>query len=696
MAGPFYPDSNASPGDSLAQPGAVQPGDPGFSAGYQISISSLVRGSFIASTTSASITVKQNILTNTASGTVKGIYTDSIPTTTVSKFVWTNTVAASTSIAAKFLATSLVTTYVTAHRGAYTGNMTAAVFPAAPVAYTGAVPAHSSVVLETLQLMPSLYNLDPEPVTALTVGIATTTPPVTANSQLMQHLTPLQAPAVTKLENVTASLTTGTYQVGYTFWSPNGETIMSPVATIALDVAQRQAIQVGAIGIPGGATEIRYYVKTPSAQLFQMAASSTTGLPVTISQPGETISVRIDGTLLQVTASRGEVPPFNCDLRDFTLGTLAYQLQASGYLAKATTGWENFAATILLDEYYGPDPSVQVQGFTSLLWRIIRPIALCFDLWGDDLDLSMQQLDVRFASGRWLDWWGILYGVPRATEETDAAYRKRITWEVMAPRCNNTALEIIIKDALGYDATVSDNHGYAQTWYTNKNATGTPIRNPATGYPTGYTVTDTQGAFVPGLSAWDATSTYNNSTFTWTTNDNSVLTWGETKPAGTLVDPDSAAVTWPGNPGQFHVAIRQVVEDGQLGIDDLTTLINRYKAAAFKFTLSVVTYYTETFGTATEMSDKVTEECDGTMNIGAGSFFVTGTMASLTFAWPPQVAYEASIYEEWSSDGGQTWRPWGTDAVLARTDDPQGNIPLGLGGTDMVQPAAPPGYVLTG
>lgn len=696
MAGPFYPDSNASPGDSLAQPGAVQPGDPGFSAGYQVGVSSLVRGSFITTTAVSTYAAKETITNATVAGLVKGIYTDSVPVSAVTKQVFTNTVSVSTAVGGLFFASTLVTTVVTAHRGPITATMTAAVFPAAPELYTGNVPTHSSVVLETLQLMPSLYNLDPEPVPVLTVGIATTTPPATATSAAMQHLAPTYAPVVTKLESVTANLTTGTYQIAYTYWSAQGETVLSPIATVALDVAKTQAIQVGALPLPNGATEIHYYLKTPSATVFQLVTSSTTGLATTISQAGETVSVRVDGTLLQVTATGGEVPVFSCDLRDFTLTTLAYQLQKSGFLASPTNGWGDIAATILLDNFYGPDPQVSLLGFTSVLWRIIRPIALCFDLWGDDLDLSVQQLDVRFASGRWLDWWGILYGVPRVNNETDNAYRKRITWEVMAPRCNNTALEIILKEALGYDATVSDSGGFAITWYSNRNAAGTPLRDPATGYPTGITVSDPQGAFVTGLSAWDATSTYNSSTFTWTVADVGPLLWGESKPSGTLIDPATAPVSWPGHPGQFHIAITQVVEDGQLGVNEITDLINRYKAAAFKFTLSVISHYTELFDAANVMSASVQENLEDSNATGAGTFLVTGTMGSLTMQWPFQPVYEAILFEEWSFDAGATWQPWGTDAVISSNPDPQGNLPLGLAATDQDQPAAPPGYILTG
>jgi hypothetical protein len=514
----------------------------------------------------------------------------------------------------------------------------------------------------------------------------------------MTHINPIQAPIAAKLENVTANLTTGVYQVAYTYWSTVGETALSPTTSLALDVAKKQAIQVSSPPLPGNATEVRYYVKTPSATVFQLVASSADNLPLTISQAGETVSVRVDGTLLQITATGAEVPVFSCDLRDFTIRSLVFQIQKSGYLASAASGWEDFAATVLLDNFYGPDPQVQALGFTSVLWRIIRPIALCFDLWGDDLDLATQQLDVRLASGRWLDWWGILYGVPRTASETDDAYRLRITWEVMAPRCNNTAMEIILKEALGYDSVISDSRGMAQTWYTNLNDIGTPLRNPATGYydNTLGLVTHGPGVFIPGLSAWDAGVSYNATTFTWSGSDLTTLTWGQVKPAGVLVDEETPAVTWPGRPGHFDVLIRQVVENGQLGVAEIVGLLNRYKAAGFTFTLSVINHYNESYNTASVLVEKRKELWNLVREQPAGLYFVTGTMASLTTSWPPQAAFEGSIREEWSDDSGQTWRLWGTDAVIARKPDPAGLLPLGLAATDNVILAAPAGIVLTG
>lgn len=228
---------------------------------------------------------------------------------------------------------------------------------------------------------------------------------------------------------------------------------------------------------------------------------------LTISPTVGTFDVRVAGSLLEISPSDTNTYPFACDLRDFTLNELTTTLKKSGFNATVPEEWNQMAATILIDDFQGGKTSVTLSAFTSTLWRIIRPLALCFDMWSDDLDMSLTQMDIRTASGRWLDWWGNLYGVARLNFETDAHYRKRIVWEVMAPRANNVALEAILKEVLGYDARVTDGLNAFYTWY----------------------------------DTWSGT--YNSTTWSWTTDNPEVLTWGLTRngvPAGFVADPSTA------------------------------------------------------------------------------------------------------------------------------------------------------------
>ncbi len=530
-------------------------------------------------------------------------------------------------------------------------------------------------------------------------------------------------------------------------------------------------------------------------------------------------TVRVEGTLLEVVDLDGSVPPFVCDLRDFTIGTLAARLQQAGFLVNVPGAWSALAATVLIDAFYPAAPSHTLRGYTSVLWRVVRPLALCFDMWGDDLAEATRQMDVRHAAGRWLDWWGVLYGVPRATGELDAGYRRRIVWEVMAPRANNVAMEVILKEALGVDATITDVSTVARTWYAttadalyaaSSNGAQTdlalapylggaqipPILNtagiadpatpvaatavtpapvsalPAGVYRVGYTLTNGAGETLlsplatvilaagqavrvpaitlPGgatgvkyylvspVQTWDTLTgaSYNATTYTWATTDANVLTWGLTNPTGIarpsvvwmsippLVAPATFAQTYPGAAGWFAVDIRQVIEEGQLGDVTVRGLIERYKAAGFRFTLSIRTAYTEMYDGGTLIDERYAEEMGEAGSAFAGRFYVTATRSSLTGVAPefapspdrallvplrlggqiillPQPAgartpwpiWEESIYEEISEDDGLTWRPGGVATILAANPDTTGVVARRLGGRTHPQRLAPPGVI---
>lgn len=331
-----------------------------------------------------------------------------------------------------------------------------------------------------------------------------------------------------------------------------------------------------------------------------------------------TCSVRIDGALFEVLPQGSGMRPFSCDLRDFTLDGLAARLQRAGYAATAAERWRDLAATTLVPAFSPVASQHGLASYTSALWRILRPLTLLLDLWGDDLQAGLAQMDVRYAEGRWLDWWGVLYGVQRAVGEGDDRYRRRIVWEVIAPRCNNVAMEHILKEALGYDARVTDGAGPATTWYA------------------GWV-----GVYDPAIQHWQ-------------TDDPTVLGWGARVVGSRLVPPEEFARTWPGQPGTFKVAVAQVVEDDALGVAELTALIERYKAAGFTFTLSIATHYAETYATGA-IEGGVVGEWSWIGEQFVGRFAATGSLGSPTGGWPLPPAIEARCDDEWSSDGGATW-----------------------------------------
>jgi hypothetical protein len=689
--------------------GSMPLGDPGYTGALNAApTSALVRGTFTKTAPSSTFTVKVAVRQAATTVLVRGTRKASVTASTVVKNVWTNSIPTQAVLRAYLNVNAPVSSYVLAKRGPLTIKSTVAIFPDKPIPYPGKLPRHSSVLPDSIGLLPVLYDTSPDSAEAIAVSVSTNFPPNTATSVAMSLINPTIAPILGAINLSASDLGNGNYQVAYTYYSDSGETALSPIANINLDQIQNEGIQVSGLSFPSGAQQIRYYLLTPQSSLFTLVATSTDNGPILINKAGQTVTVRIEGTLLEVVANDGEIPVFSCDLRDFTLGTLAHQILLAGYLASVTSGWEDLAATVLIDQFAGPSPSIGVEGYTSTLWRVIRPLALCFDQWEDDLDEAVRQLDVRYASGRWLDWWGILYGVPRSLYETDDRYRRRITYEVMAPRANNIAMEIILKEALGYESKISDNSGSATTWYTNRNPVGSPVRDVATGLATGAFSTDPQGAFVPGLVAWDNTATYNTATYTWAAGDPQTLTWGLINPTSAtrpqtmwmntppLVDEANPPATWPGHPGRFHVKVNQVVENNQAGVQDILGLINRYKAAGFLFTLSVITHYSELYDTIKLVGELSFENWQESLATAAGVYFTTMTGASLTMQWPPPPAREATCFEEWSYNGGRTFIPFGTTAVLSRIPDPRRTIPRGLGGRDQIVLLAAPGIIPLG
>lgn len=499
---------------------------------------------------------------------------------------------------------------------------------------------------------------------------------------------------------------------------------------------------------------------------------------LTVSAPLGTVDVRVDGRLLEVQPSSATLLPFSCDLRDFTLGSLATRLQSAGFYASVPDTWESMAATILIDGFYPRAGAVTLEGFTSTLWRIIRPMALCFDLWADDLDKAIEQMDIRTADGQWLDWWGILYGVERKRYETDSAYRRRIVWETMAPRTNNVALEFLLKEALGYDSSVTDGAESFETWYedwsgtynattwtwttTDPNNILWGVSQPG-GYPAGFVLdpvsapsvavngagtfatetyyfkyawtnaagetkasqhtafattsgdavrvtipalpTNATGAKIYAASSTQAFKLMGSTSGTTFDIDDPPTGGGNDADANTnttatgvavYTEPDYLTRLWPGSPGQFIVTIRQVVENDVLGVQAITELINRYKAAGFLFTLSLVTFYEEVFDMSVETSETYHEDVSERGEDSVGAWFIGGTMNSLLGDFPLPLVWESWCYEEWSSDGGATFTPGGDSRLSFFSFDANGDYLLGFAVPDEIVRVAPPGIILVG
>ncbi len=158
------------------------------------------------------------------------------------------------------------------------------------------------------------------------------------------------------------------------------------------------------------------------------------------------------------TATAGDLEVTH-DLRLFTVDTLITQLIADGFtIVSPSSRFTGVSARVLVDG--SGDQLVSngdhVTGFTSLLWVLLNGYA------GEVLDAEYQviqallQMVITTASGQWLDLWGTLYGVPRLAGESDLHLAQRIPKEAFRLRNNAHAIELAIRDALGYDVRIEE------------------------------------------------------------------------------------------------------------------------------------------------------------------------------------------------------------------------------------------------
>ena len=72
-------------------------------------------------------------------------------------------------------------------------------------------------------------------------------------------------------------------------------------------------------------------------------------------------------------------------------------------------------------------------------------------------DTLTNQINFNQSVGPWLDTWGRLFGIPRYTNESDAAYSTRITQTLQAYHGPPLAIEAYLEISLGLQSTVYEN-----------------------------------------------------------------------------------------------------------------------------------------------------------------------------------------------------------------------------------------------
>lgn len=126
------------------------------------------------------------------------------------------------------------------------------------------------------------------------------------------------------------------------------------------------------------------------------------------------------------------------------------------------TLWDdaNVLASTLLEGVYTISSSsiVEIDKFTSTNYVLLQSLALSLYDEYVNMQSSLRQMDLRLASGSWLDYWGKLFSVSRSGFDynNDSLYRARLQAETGGQKTNNVGLEDLLSSTLDRVVTVQD------------------------------------------------------------------------------------------------------------------------------------------------------------------------------------------------------------------------------------------------
>lgn len=169
---------------------------------------------------------------------------------------------------------------------------------------------------------------------------------------------------------------------------------------------------------------------------------------------------RIEDNTLSTDVVGGSGVSIEVDLSQHTLSSLIEILaEQPGYTVEYfDPGMEHLSSCVLVSAIGNQDDSNgdHLYGYTSLLWAYMEPFAVELREADYQIGQAIAQMNLRKAEADWLDEWGTYYGIPRVSGELDPAYANRIIVEVLRPRGNNVAIEIVARELLGQPVVVND------------------------------------------------------------------------------------------------------------------------------------------------------------------------------------------------------------------------------------------------
>ncbi len=190
-----------------------------------------------------------------------------------------------------------------------------------------------------------------------------------------------------------------------------------------------------------------------------------------LSNANDTITLTIQDGVLTVSPRVSYIDPEYIDMRKMTIKNLVEyfnQKYPSGYtqggisvsLHEAASATSlDLLSTVLLEGSLEIDTSITLwPKFTAPNYQLIFSLMLTLREHQQSVKNALRQTDLRVASGQWLNYWGDVLGIQRATSEIgfDENYRGRLLWETIMPKTNNWAIADILENALNGRARVVD------------------------------------------------------------------------------------------------------------------------------------------------------------------------------------------------------------------------------------------------
>ena len=148
------------------------------------------------------------------------------------------------------------------------------------------------------------------------------------------------------------------------------------------------------------------------------------------------------------------------DLISYFNGKSAFRGIRLAYAPNILWDDANVLASTLLEGIYtlSGSSTVEIDKFTSTNYVVLQSLALALYDEYINMQSSLQQMDLRLASGSWLDYWGKLFSVSRSGFDytNDSLYRARLQAETGGQKTNNVGLEDLLSSTLGRVVSVQD------------------------------------------------------------------------------------------------------------------------------------------------------------------------------------------------------------------------------------------------